>query len=119
MSGERLLFSRRYRAALLDYLLGNGETGLSTAYDLGRSAIDEDLGLLQILRAHQRAVYGVLETTHNIGDSLKHLRAAEDFLMETLSPFEMTYRGYVALLEGDHTRDRSRAGDGKKLRRRV
>ena len=102
MTTERQLFSRRYRAALLDYLLGNGETGLSTAYDLGRSAIDEDLGLLQILRAHQRAVNSVLETTHNIGDSLKRLRAAEEFLMETLSPFEMTYRGYVALLEGDH-----------------
>jgi len=121
MSAERLLFSRRYRAALLDYLLGNGETGLSTAYDLGRSAIDEDLGLLQILRAHQRAVNGVLETTHNIGDSMKRLRAAEEFLMETLSPFEMTYRGYVALLEGDHGRhgERDRAADGRKARRRV
>jgi hypothetical protein len=121
MSADRLLFSRRYRAALLDYLLGNGETGLSTAYDLGRSAIDEDLGILQILRAHQRAVYGVLETTLNIDDSLKRLRAAEDFLMETLSPFEMTYRGYVALLEGDHGKhaERDRGADGRKVRRRV
>ena len=99
MSAQRLLFSRRYRAALLDYLLGNGETGLSNAYDLGRSAIDEDFGLLQILRAHQRAVNAVLESTHNTNDSLKRLKDAEAFLMETLSPFEMTYRGYVALLE--------------------
>jgi hypothetical protein len=123
MSAERLLFSRRYRAALLDYLLGNGETGLSTAYDLGRSALDEDLGLLQILRAHQRAVYGVLETTHNIGDSMKRLKVAEEFLMETLSPFEMTYRGYVALLEGDHgdhgKHTEPRAVAGRKARRRV
>jgi len=121
MSAERLLFSRRYRAALLDYLLGNGETGLSTAYDLGRSALDEDLGLLQILRAHQRAVYGVLETTHNFGDSMKRLKAAEEFLMETLSPFEMTYRGYVALLEGDHGKHaaRDRAANGRKTRRSI
>ena len=120
MSAERLLFSRRYRAALLDYLLGNGETGLSTAYDLGRSALDGNLGLLQILRAHQRAVYGVLETTHNIGDSMKRLKAAEEFLMETLSPFEMTYRGYVALLEGDHGKHAEhRAVAGRKARRRV
>jgi len=120
MSAERLLFSRRYRAALLDYLLGNGETGLSTAYDLGRRAIDEDLGLLQILRAHQRAVNGVLETTHNIGDSMKRLRAAEEFLMETLSPFEMTYRGYVALLEGDHGKHAEpRAVVGRRARRRA
>lgn len=120
MSAQRLLFSRRYRAALLDYLLGNGEAGLSTAYDLGRSAIDEDLGLLQILRAHQRAVNNVLETTRNIGDSLKRLKAAQEFLMETLSPFEMTYRGYVALLEDEHGKHaaRHRDDDDRKARRR-
>ena len=89
---------------MLDYLLGNGETGLSTAYDLGRSAIDEDFGLLHILRAHQRAINTVLESTNNVPDSLKRLRAAEDFLMETLSPFEMTYRGYLSML--NHERGR-------------
>ena len=120
MSAQRLLFSRRYRAALLDYLLGNGEAGLSTAYDLGRSAIDEDLGLLQILRAHQRAVNNVLETTRNIGDSLKRLKAAQEFLMETLSPFEMTYRGYVDLLDGQQGEPRQRVVDRRKqIRRRA
>ena len=121
MSAQRLLFSRRYRAALLDYLLGNGETGLTTAYDLGRSAIDEDLGLLHILRAHQRAVNSVVEATQNSADCLRRLRAAEDFLMETLSPFEMTYRGYVALLEGDHGKhaQRHRAANGRKTRRPI
>ena len=119
MSAQRLLFSRRYRAALLDYLLGNGETGLSNAYDLGRSAIDEDLGLFQILRAHQRAVNAVLESTHSVPDSLKRLKDAEDFLMETLSPFEMTYRGYVAMLERDHDKTDERGGDRRKVHRRA
>ena len=121
MSPQRLLFSRRYRAALLDYLLGNGETGLLNAYELGRSAMDEDFGPLQILRAHQRVVYGVLESTPNVTESLKRLRAAEEFLMETLSPFEMAYRGYVALLEGDHgkPRERASAGNARRTRRRV
>lgn len=108
MPAQRLLFSRRYRAALLDYLLGSGEAGLATAYDLGRSAIDEDFGLLQILRAHQRAISTVLEATNNVPDSLKRLRAAEDFLMETLSPFEMTYRGYVAMLDNERPTPRPR-----------
>ena len=108
MSGQRFLFSRRYRAALLDYLLGNGETGLSNAYSLGRSAIEEGFGLLQILRAHQRALNGVLESAQNVSEGLKLLRAAEEFLMETLSPFEMTYRGYVALLD----RDKVKAAEG-------
>jgi hypothetical protein len=119
VSAQRLLFSRRYRAALLDYLLGNGETGLSNAYELGRSAIDEDFGLLQILRAHQRAVNAVLESTQNVPDSLKRLKAAEDFLMETLSPFEMTYRGYVAMIERDHNKTPERGADRRKVRRRA
>lgn len=119
MTAQRLLFSRRYRAALLDYLLGNGEAGLSNAYDLGRSAIAEDFGLLQILRAHQRAVNAVIESTDNVPDSLKRLKAAEDFLMETLSPFEMTYRGYVALIERDHDKTHDRIPDRRKVRRRA
>jgi hypothetical protein len=119
VSAQRLLFSRRYRAALLDYLLGNGETGLSNAYDLGRSALEEDFGLLQILRAHQRAVNAVLESTHSVTDSLKRLKAAEDFLMETLSPFEMTYRGYVALLDRNHVTTDDRTFDRRKVRRRA
>ena len=111
MSGARVLFCRRYRAALLDYLLGSGETGLSRAYDLGRTAIDEELGLLQILRAHQRVMNAVLESTHNVSESLKKLQAAQDFLMETLSPFEMSYRGYVALLESAHDKPRKRGSN--------
>jgi hypothetical protein len=118
MSTQRFLFSRRYRAALLDYLLGNGETGLSTAYDLGRSAVEEGYGLLQVLRAHQRAVNTVLESTYNVGDSIKRLRAAEDFLMETLSPFEMTYRGYLSMLEREGQPPEGIA-ERRKVRRRA
>jgi hypothetical protein len=107
MGSQTALFSRRYRAALLDYLLGSGETALARAYDLGRTAIDEGIGLLPILRAHQEAVQAVLQPTRATPESAKRLAAAEDFLMEILSSFEMTYRGYVALLEGQRApRDR-------------
>jgi hypothetical protein len=116
MSAQRI-FSRRYRAALLDYLLGNGETGLSHAYDLGRSAIEEQFGLLHILRTHQRAVNEVLESTTNVPESLKMLRAAEEFLLETLSPFEMTYRGYVALLDRDAAQQAEPQATARTLRR--
>ena len=98
MGTPNVLFSRRYRAALLDYLLSSGEGGLARAYDLGRAAMNEGLGLLELLRTHQRAVNTVLESTNDAELSLRRLKASEEFLMETLSPFEMTYRGYVALL---------------------
>jgi hypothetical protein len=108
MGNQTVLFARRYRAALLDYLLGSGEKGLSRAYDLGRSAIDADVGLLQILRAHQKAINAVLESSPSVTDSLRSLRAAETFLMESLSPFEMTHRGYVASLVDHAGRRRAR-----------
>jgi hypothetical protein len=117
MGTRTALFSRRYRATLLDYLLGSGETGLSRAYDLGRTAIDEGMGLLPIVRAHQKTVSAVLESTHAVNGSLRRLKAAEDFLMETLSPFEMTYRGYVALLEGRSSKRHERPSKRKKFRR--
>ena len=119
MGAQGLLFSRRYRAALLDYLLGNGEKGLANAYDLGRIAMEQDFGLLQILRAHQRAVNAMLETTHTVQDSIQRLRAAENFLMETLSPFEMAYRGYVALLDERDRAGRAPAEDRRKVQRRA
>lgn len=100
MVAQNVSFARQYRAALLDYLLGSGESGRERAYELGRKAIDDGLGLLEILRAHQRAVNSILESTHKVDEGLRRLKASEEFLMETLSPFEMTYRGYVAMLEG-------------------
>jgi phosphoserine phosphatase RsbU-like protein len=101
MAVPRILFCRRYRAALLDYLLGNGETGLARAHDLGRRAIEDGLGLLPILLAHQQAIKAILESVHP-RNNLNTLKAAEDFLIETLSPFEITHRGYLALLEREH-----------------
>jgi hypothetical protein len=109
MGVQPVQFSRWYRAALLDYLLGNGEKGLARAYGLGRTAIDEGLGLLPIVHAHRLAVNAVLESSWTMTQTLSRLRAAEVFLLESLSPFEMTYRGYVALLKGESnavTKDR-------------
>jgi hypothetical protein len=118
MSGAKVFFSRRYRAALLDYLLGNGETALVRAYDLGRRALEDGLGLMQVLRAHQRAVDAVLESTHTVKESLSRLKAAEVFLMETLSPFEMTYRGYVSLVQDPHEKRNRRPSRRATARRR-
>jgi hypothetical protein len=102
MATRTVLFARRYRAALLDYLLGSREAGLSRAYELGRNAASEGLGLLEIVRVHQKVVNAVMQSTRSVNEGLGRLEASDSFLMETLSPFEMTYRAYVALLEGDH-----------------
>lgn len=100
MGQPPVLFARLYRAALLGYLLSGAETQRARAYDLGRTAIVEGFSLLDILRTHFRAVNTVLEATPDARRGLARLKAAEDFLLEALSPFEMACRGYVALLPG-------------------
>jgi phosphoserine phosphatase RsbU-like protein len=119
MGTHRLLFFRRYRAALLDYLLGSGETGLVRAYELGRGAIDEGLGLLQVVQAHQQAVNTVLESAETATEGFRRLTAASDFLMETLAPFEMAYRGYRSTLEGGQETRGARTRSRTSPRRRT
>jgi Phosphoserine phosphatase RsbU, N-terminal domain len=99
-----MLFARRYRAALLDYLLGSDEAGLVRAYELGRSAMQDGLGLLEILRVHQGTMRTIVGSARDVDGMLKTLDAAGQFLMETVSPFEMAYlgRGHVASPEDVH-----------------
>jgi len=94
------LFFRRYRAALREYLVSRGESGLAYAYEFGRARIDENVGLLQIVRVHQKAMKSILESTP-ADERLPRLMAGEQFLMEALSTFEMASRGYVAMLNKD------------------
>jgi hypothetical protein len=97
------IFFRRYRAALLDYLIGSGESGLAYAYEFGRMRLDQKTGPLLIVRVHQKAVKSILESTP-AEDRLPRLIASEQFLMEALSTFEMASRGYVALVNSEpHT----------------
>jgi hypothetical protein len=98
MRARPTLFSRRYRAALLDYLLSGSEAELARAYDLGRMAINEGLGLLLVLKTHQHEVGALIESAPDHDRGLRRLNLAQAFLMETLSVFEMTHRGYVALI---------------------
>ena len=100
MAAQRILFARRYRAALLDYLLGSDEAGLVRAYELGRAAMREGLGLLEIVRVHQGATRTIVGSARDVDAVLKTLDAAGEFLMETVSPFEMAFEGYAASLGG-------------------
>lgn len=88
-----------YHAALLDYLAGSGEAGLTRAHELGRQIVDEDGSLLQLLRVHQEAVNAILASTPAEDERLRQLKASWEFLMEALSTFEVLSRGYLALLE--------------------
>ncbi len=95
----------RYAAAFSAYLGDQGETGLGIAYDLGREAVAAGMSVLDLAEAHHAAVREALAGGGQDADAT--VRAAGDFLRESLSIFESVHRGYtevqeVARLEHQH-----------------
>lgn len=78
-----------YRAALQRHLTSGDENGLQQAYELGRTACSAGLGVLDLVRVHQE-VWAELAAPPITPDAA----AADEFLLEALSPFEATHRGF-------------------------
>lgn len=82
-----------YRSALEQFLAHGGEEALAAAYELGRRAVAEGHGVLDMATLHHRAVFSLL-----VRGARAHDAAAEEaslaFFAEALSPFEMAFRGY-------------------------
>lgn len=84
----------RYVAALQGYLEGAQETALLRAYELGREAIDEGAGLLDMARAHEEALGEVLLGLPSPEEWARAVGDASDLFAESLAPFEMAHRGF-------------------------
>ncbi len=85
----------QYQSALQDYLLsGAGESALQRAYELGRRALAEGLGALEMAALYHQALVTVLARILASQEGARTVEAAENFLMESLSAFEMTHRGF-------------------------
>ena len=69
------------------------EESLSHAYDLGREALEQGLGLLDVLASYQAMVETLVLPAPD--DQRRHVaEAVSDYFREFLSPFEMMFRGY-------------------------
>jgi Phosphoserine phosphatase RsbU, N-terminal domain len=96
-------FRVRYGAALDAYLETPDETALSAGYELGRAAVAEQIGLLDLAAVHQEALAAVLDAR----DPVPTVATAGDFFLESLSALEMFQRilrdsRETALLERAH-----------------
>ena len=80
-----------FERALEEHLTRGEEAVLLSAYDLGRRALESGLGVLDVAGLVHEALCTVC--AHEPGDSLRVVKAAENVLLECLSPFEMAYRG--------------------------
>lgn len=75
-----------YRCALRRYLAAGGESELHQAYELGRTASKAGIGVLDVVRLHHAATES--------DDRAPAPANSEAFLLEALSPFEASHRGF-------------------------
>lgn len=92
-------FSGDYLEALRGFLANAGESALQRAYELGRRAIADGLGVLEMTRLHQAALESLITRGPQTGEEVRRIHAAADFLMEALTPFEATHRGFMEAFE--------------------
>jgi signal transduction histidine kinase len=90
---DRRTLLNAYAVALQAYLIQPDESALSGAYELGRQALHDGLGPLDLVSLHESA----LEYTPGVQRERDQptLTRAMTFLLESLSPFEMTYRRFL------------------------
>src|SRR6266700_559966 len=84
----------QYSSVLQSYLEKPDENALQEANELGRTALGDGLGLLQMAAIHHVALAARLKVIRAAPDQAKTIRAAERFFVESLAPFEMSLRGF-------------------------
>ena len=93
MNRELRVLTQRYTLALRDYLAGRGEAALQEAYDLGRQALAQGLGVHDLAAIQHRVlVKSLMKRTWNREEASRTLRAVGRFVVESLLPFEMSHR---------------------------
>ncbi|HTR82186.1 MAG TPA: PAS domain S-box protein [Bacteroidota bacterium] len=84
----------RYAIALNEFISGRGEEALQRAYEAGRDILADGGGCLDVLKLHEECLLPILAAAESVSDGTRIARSAAKFLAESLSPFEMTHRGF-------------------------
>jgi len=83
-----------YVRVLQEYLADGGEAALQRAYELGRQLLADGMAVLEIAALHHEAMATVVEETLKSEEASRTIKTAGEFFAESLSPFEMTHRGF-------------------------
>lgn len=90
----RYSLHRDYTLAMRRYLKNGGEPSLELAYELGRRALQEGWGVVEIADLFDEALPRLLREASSPADCATMVEKLSQFFIESLSPFEMTHRGY-------------------------
>jgi two-component system NtrC family sensor kinase len=82
-----------YAAAIAAHLGDESETSLSHAYELGRRALAQGLGILEMFALYEAVQMDVVLSAAP-ADQPRLATAVSNFFRELLSPYEMSFRGY-------------------------
>jgi signal transduction histidine kinase len=111
-STEAALFETRYRNALTAYVQQEMEDALMDAFELGRRALAEGRGLLDLVAIHHTLLASLIEQASSGAEIQRRSARAREFLAQAIAPFEMAHRGWHEIV------DRLRAVNDE-LERRV
>jgi uncharacterized protein (DUF1684 family) len=85
---------RNYRVAFLRYLPRRDETALRLGYEIGRTAVVDQVSVLELARVHHDVLLEVLRSTPQ--DELGRVAtAASEFLLDVLATYDMAHRRIV------------------------
>ncbi len=76
-------------------LSGAGEVALRHGYELGRRALREGLGVMDVVSIHRKVLRRLLEGASTADDCRQIVQASHDLFAECLAPFELTHRGFL------------------------
>ena len=85
---------RDYRAAFLRYLPRREEAPLHRGYQLGRTAVEQRVSILELARLHHEVLLQVLHETPP-DDLAEVAGAASQFFLEVLAPYDMAQRALL------------------------
>jgi hypothetical protein len=99
MSRAAAGFGAAYARAFREFLEEGTESSLHAAYELGREAVGQELGLLDLAHAHHEVLLAELEASPEGEDPRRITSAAADFLLEAIAAFEMVRLGFAEAVE--------------------
>ena len=84
---------RAYSKALAEYLAMGSEDALRSGYEIGRAALAQGWGLLDVVGLHHASAARLMASAKSSASLKQDLDRAQQFFEESLSPYEMAHRG--------------------------